>query len=494
MEEKAASIPFWQDLFSVTDAVPPWGLFKVLAENPEIILRTPIPLTFLLAPGDKIEARLCTGLDDKLLIRRSSLKEPITWDTMVQNLKAVFDARGSDGQPFVCTIYGEDWKPRYVLAEIFNLFILYLRYSCGETLSSSYGQEEQREAAALFPPNIACVQAYIPLQSQTRYLAVTLRTPINTLMEVYRTSHVGQGCFPNSKDTLDSIITQHPHGENDLYQPLDSSNADAKSANRITASVLCCLRTQCHLKVLGLVCEFVRDVHGDLYLFAVSRCSKPQVKTFQAVVKPWRPSENQLVRILGAKYKTAPPSKPRKVPSISDANTTPQTASQTPKQSKKNSLTLVVDGEECKEGSQTSSVRQKGPRKSLAINVNVDEDEGQADEGQARCLDSVKSDGSEEVFPFGQDPSEGEALSKLHLNLILVSFAVPFIPQKSKSLISRSVPESLALTNKEALVLSREHKNFMIKVRLRKQSRYLLMLKKQRWTRLASNSQSKPPL
>ena len=67
-DEDVKGIPFWEDLYEVTGAVPPWGLFKVLAENPEIIGRVPIPLTFLLVPGDKIEARLCMGHGASLVL------------------------------------------------------------------------------------------------------------------------------------------------------------------------------------------------------------------------------------------------------------------------------------------------------------------------------------------------------------------------------------------------------------------------------------------
>jgi hypothetical protein len=215
---------------------------------------------------------------------------------MASDLEAVFDARGSDGQPFVCTVFGQDWRPRFVLKESFHLFVQFCRQMCGET-QSSYGPEEQREATLLFPPGICCIQAYVPMETQSRYLAVCLRSPIKTMIEVYRAAHLGRGCFSNTTDTLDAIIAQHAHGENDYYQPLSTDDHDCQLTRQMTGALVHCLRKSCKMKVAGLVCEFVRDVQGDLYLIGASRCSHPQVKSMSAPITPCVPSD--LERILG---------------------------------------------------------------------------------------------------------------------------------------------------------------------------------------------------
>jgi hypothetical protein len=296
MEEDVRGIPFWDDLSAVTGAIPPWGIFKVLAEHPQAITHVPIPLTYLLTPRDQIHARLCTGLDHKLLVRRSTVRDPISFEGMASDLKAVFDARGSDGQPFVCTAYGQDWRPYFVLSESFHIFVQYCRHMCGESLSS-YGPEEQREATMLFPSDICCIQAYIPLESQSRYLAVSLRSTIKTMVEIYRAPHLGRGCFSNTTDTLDAIVVPHSRGQNDYFQPLGPGDNDAKIAARMSGSILSCLRKECNMRTPGLVCEFVRDVQGDLYLVSASRCSHPQVQAMSAPIKPCLVSD--LKRILG---------------------------------------------------------------------------------------------------------------------------------------------------------------------------------------------------
>ena len=432
-------VPFWDDLFAATSAVPPWGLFKVLAENPEIVTRVPIPLTFLLLPGERIEARLCTGLDHKMLIRRSTVRDLISFETMAQNLKACFDARGSDGQPFVCTIYGEDWRPCFVLSETFNLFILYLRHSSGEIISSSYGPEEQREANTIFPLNICCIQAYLPLESQTRFLAVTLRSSIKTLMEVYRAPHVGKGCFSNSKDTLDSIVPQHTRGENDVYQPRDSNDPDAQLAVRMSASVLSNLRKQCKIRIPGIVCEFVRDIQGDLYLVAVSRCSKPHARILNTPIKPWRPSDAHLARITG--HPSMTPFKTRRR-SVSVASPGSHAASpivrvlaeSAPKRSLNVRLSLAVDGEERKE-SQHTAMQTAGPGKfssctaklglNLAINVNPEKKEEKLIGAPARkgvfldLDDPHPSEKNLEMEPGGITKG-GRVLSSIHEALMEV--------------------------------------------------------------------------
>jgi len=443
MEEDVRGIPFWEDLFAVTGAVPPWGMFKLLAEHPEIITRVPVPLTFLMVPGDKIEARLCTGTDQKLLIRRTSHSDPISFETMAHNLKSCFESRGSDGQPFVCTIYGDDWRPRFVLSEAFNLFILYLRHSCGETLSSSYGPEEQREANALFSPNICMIQAYLPLESQTRYLAVTLRSPVSTLLEVYRAQHLGKGCFTNSKDTLDSIVVQHTHGDNDFYQPLDNRvEPDAQLAVQISASVISNLRKQCNIKIQALVCEFVRDIQGDLYLVAVSRCSKPQASGMSSPLQPFRPPDARLQRILGKQPPTSKSALRRStITSIaSGASRTSLPASPQTKQSPllepgkrvpALGLRLNVDEEERKEGLETSkqtagkSLKRGGFPETLSINVFPEKKEAAAEKVLSMTPEGLDIDDPHPVSKnLEQEPGalklHGELLSDRHQALIEV--------------------------------------------------------------------------
>ena len=450
MEEEVRGIPFWQDLMAVTDAVPPWGVFKELAEHPETIIRVPVPLTFLLAPGDKIEARLCTGLDNKILARRSSVRDPITIDMMARNLKSVFDERGSDGQPCVCTAYGEDWRPYFVLSEVFNLFILYLCHQCG-VAATSYGPEEQREANALFPRKIACVQAYIPLESQTRYLGITLQTPVNKMTEVYRAQHLGRGCFSNRNDTLDSIITVHSRGENDFYQPISSKDTIARAASKISASVVCQLRKQCGLKAPGLVLEFVRDVQGDVYLVGVVRCSKPQAPRLRTTIQPWRPSDSHLVHILG-QGPLRPAQKHRQSAnpsSVADPSSAPGTQPSSPsikqapvasssavppianwKKAAPPGLSIVS---EVSEGPETA-LQTAGPQKerkkiSLAVNPETPLDDSPSKEGVSFLKSSpgrrhdpvcasTSSSGSD-LLLLGDDPNDGEALSKLHQRLIL---------------------------------------------------------------------------
>ena len=43
MEIDLKDVPFWDDLFSVTTRVPPWGLFTVLAEHPDIMVKLQVP-------------------------------------------------------------------------------------------------------------------------------------------------------------------------------------------------------------------------------------------------------------------------------------------------------------------------------------------------------------------------------------------------------------------------------------------------------------------
>ena len=444
-------IPFWEDLFAVTGAVPPWGMFKLLAEHPEIITRVPVPLTFLMVPGDKIEARICTGLDHKLHIRRSIHSDFITFETMAQNLKSCFESRGSDGQPFVCTVYGDDWRPHFVLSEVFNLFILYLRHSCGEMLSSSYGPEEQREANALFPRNVCMIQAYLPLESQTRYLAVTLRSPVKTLMEVYRAQHLGKGCFTNSKDTLDSIVVQHTRNDDDFYQPLSSSEPDAQIALQMSASIISNLRKQCNIKLPALVCEYVRDVQGDIYLVAVARCSRPQMGLMSMVLQPFRPSAGRLNRIMGKQplvssrlssrrstaasavsmsslllHATSPKARPSPAPAATGKRVVPQ-------------LALNVEEEERKEGLETS--KQTGGRtfkrggRPESISINVFPDQQETEKKLSLTPDGLDID---DPHPVGknleQEPGplkvHGHVLSDRHQALI----EVPPLPHDHKNL------------------------------------------------------------
>lgn len=382
--DEMRGIPFWDDLFCVTGAVPPWSIFKMLAENPEIKCNVPVPLTFLIDPGTRVEARLCMGLDHKLLIRRSRVSDEITFEVMGQNLKSIFDARGSDGQPFVCTVYGDDWRPSFVLSENFNLLILHLRHSCG-LLSASYGSEEQRQAHSLFPQNIHMVQAYLPLETQTRYLAVTLRSPIKSLLEVYRAPHLGRGCFANPADSLDSIIPQRAYSKKDFYQPLDPDNDTVHHlAIRMSASLIANMRKQCKFRLPGLLCEFVRDIQGDLYLVGALRCTIPQVKVMSETIKPWRPSEKHLMRILGQ-----PSLSPTGHPSL-----TRQSSLSTPRpkqvpakvarfRKEHAELTLVVDGEDREESLSTSMQsagpgKQPGRKPGLNLTINPIDDKSES--------------------------------------------------------------------------------------------------------------------
>jgi len=44
MDPGLKTVPFWEDLCAVTSAVPPWGLFKVLAEHPDIMVNLQVLL------------------------------------------------------------------------------------------------------------------------------------------------------------------------------------------------------------------------------------------------------------------------------------------------------------------------------------------------------------------------------------------------------------------------------------------------------------------
>ena len=375
MEEDVRGIPFWDDLFAVTGAIPPWGIFKVLAEHPQAGTHVPIPLTYLVTPRDQIHARLCTGLDHKLLIRRSTVRDPISFEGMASDLKAVFDARGSDAQPFVCTVYGQDWRPHFVLSESFHIFVQYCRHMCGESLSS-YGPEEQREATMLFPSDICCIQAYIPLESQSRYLAVSLRSTIKTMVEIYRAPHLGKGCFSNTTDTLDAIVAPHVHGQNDYYQPLSPGDNDAKIAERMSGSILSCLRKECNMRTPGLVCEFVRDVQGDLYLVSASRCSHPQVEAMSAPIRPFLVSD--LKRILGKQRVSLNLSVSRRIAAGGSSAPTPapESASSRSANFKANLIILnnapiIMDKDERPEAVETPASSTNTKKKKFALTVHT---------------------------------------------------------------------------------------------------------------------------
>ena len=131
------------------------------------------------------------------------------------------------------------------------------------------------------------------MESQSRYLAVSLRSTIKTMVEIYRAPHLGRGCFSNTTDTLDAIVAPHHRGQNDYYQPLSPGDNDAKITARMSGSILSCLRKDCNMRTPGLVCEFVRDVQGDLYLVSASRCSHPQVQAMSAPIRPCLVSDLQ---------------------------------------------------------------------------------------------------------------------------------------------------------------------------------------------------------
>jgi len=229
------------------------------------------------------------------------------------------------------------------------------------------------------------VQAYLPLETQTRYLAVTLRSPIKSLLEVYRAPHLGRGCFANPADSLDSIIPQRAYSKNDFYQPLDPDNDTVHHlAIRMSASLIANMRKQCKFRLPGLLCEFVRDIQGDLYLVGALRCTIPQVKVMSETIKPWRPSEKHLMRILGQ-----PSLSPTGHPSL-----TRQSSLSTPRpkqvpakvarfRKEHAELTLVVDGEDREESLSTSMQsagpgKQPGRKPGLNLTINPIDDKSES--------------------------------------------------------------------------------------------------------------------
>lgn len=261
-------MPFWEDLYGVTEVVAPWSLFSLMINTPEVPLKLPVPTTFMFVPDEKLVARISTGVDGKLCVRNDSKETPVTFEMMETNLIDTFNARLTDRQPYICTIYSAtDYRPRFVSKANFTLFTLYLRASLGQNISS-YGREEQEQAAELFPPKVACVQAYIPVEMDKRFISVYLKSSIRTLVEVHQVPY-----YPEAK--IKFFVHEPPAGDDEKLSLLKGTDPNLKYIVKRTAGVVMCLRNYHSLRVPGLVCEFVQGIDGNLFLTSVLRVAGP---------------------------------------------------------------------------------------------------------------------------------------------------------------------------------------------------------------------------
>lgn len=273
----AKQMPFWEDLYSVTDVVAPWCLFSKLMVTPEVPLKLPVPTSFMFIPDEKLVARISTGLDGKLCVRNDSKETPVTFEMMETNLIESFTSRVTDRQPYICTIYSAtDFRPRFVSKANFTLFTLYLRASLGQNISS-YGREEQEQAAQLFPPKIACVQAYIPIEMDKRFISVFLKSPIRTLVEVHQVPY-----YPEAK--IKFFVHEPPVGEERKLSLLTKDDPKCSYMTRTTAGIISCLRNYHDAQIPGFVCEFVQGIDGNVYFTSVLRIAKPVVDMFPSEV------------------------------------------------------------------------------------------------------------------------------------------------------------------------------------------------------------------
>jgi hypothetical protein len=271
-------LPFWEDLYKVTKSVPPWGLFSLMAERPEVPLKLPVPTTFILEPNEKLVARICTSLEGKLQIRRDSRETPVTFEMLETNMIAAYNARTSDHQPYICVLYAaDDWTPHFVSKDNFSLLTLHLRASVGQNVSS-YGREEHATATLLFPERIMCVQAYVPLQEDRRYLSVFLYSPVKTLHEVHCRAYYQQARVSTF------LYEARELTEGELNNPLSRTDPLAQQMAKYTAGIISCLRRHRAISLPGFVCEYVHCVDGQLYMTSVHRVSTPHVRYFPANV------------------------------------------------------------------------------------------------------------------------------------------------------------------------------------------------------------------
>ena len=282
-------VPFWDDLYEVTNEVPYWSVFSVLAKDPTALLVLQIPLTFIFLPGDKLTARLCTSKNGRVIIRRHCRETPLTFEMLETNLIECFNARIGDGQPYVCIVYARNSKPRIVTKQHFSLLCLYLRASHGSSVSASYGRDEHALATILFPKDVMCVQAYVPLERPIRYISVFLRSPFATISEVYQ-NDVQYSELRSANDELSTT-------ERDLFFPVNSEEQSISKIRQQTSCVLACIRHYHRVNLTGFVGEFVRDTEGRIYFISVLRVSAPHVCHFSGNLREWHPPHMESVRI-----------------------------------------------------------------------------------------------------------------------------------------------------------------------------------------------------
>ena len=285
----AKGVPFWDDLFSVTEEVPHWSMFALLARDPTSLLLLQIPVTYIFLPGDKLAARLCTSKNGRLIIRRNCRETPVTFEMMESNLIDCFNSRIGDGQPYVCTVYAKNSKPRIVTKQNFSLLCLYLRASHGSSVSATYGRDEQARASGLFPENIMCVQAYVPLEKPTRFISVFLRSPFATLSEVYKNDVQHQDLRTGNDQMLTTL--------RDVYFPLSAEEPTVAKIRQQTSALLACIRQHHNICVTGFVGEFVCDTEGRVYFTAVIRVSAPHLPFFTGILREWHPPHVESIRI-----------------------------------------------------------------------------------------------------------------------------------------------------------------------------------------------------
>jgi hypothetical protein len=325
-DQEHEQLPFWLDLKKVTKRVPPWGLYSLMAERPEVPLKLLIPTTFVLVPNEKVVARICTSLDGKLQIRRESRDTPVTFEMLETNMIGAYNARTSDHQPYICVVYSidDDWTPHFVTKDNFSLLTLHLRASAGQNVSS-YGREEQAAATLLFPERIACVQAYVPLQENKRFLSVFLCSPVKTLHEIH--------CRPYYTKAKVStyLYDARELSAGELNHPLSRDDEVAKKITKLTAGIVSCLRRHRAISLPGFVCEYVQGNDGNVYMATVLRVSSPHVHYFPLEMPALHADKTPRSRFVAATpgAPPAPAAVPASTASGAQASLTAPTQSQT---------------------------------------------------------------------------------------------------------------------------------------------------------------------
>jgi hypothetical protein len=292
-------VPFWDDLFYVTEEVPHWGVFALLAKNPTVPLFLQIPVTYIFLPGDKLTlatsdkltARLCTATNGRVIIRRNCRETPITFEMMESNMIDCSNTTIGPGdvQPYVCTVYARNSRPRIVTKQNFSLLCLFLRASHGLNASASYGRDEHARASGLFPANIMCVQAYVPLERPTRFISVFLKSPFATIADVYKTDIQHQDLRAKDDQMLTTL--------RDVYFPMSSDQPQVAKIRQQTSALLACIRQSYKVYVIGFVGEFVCDTEGRIYFTSILRVSAPNAPHFNGNLREWHPPHAESIRI-----------------------------------------------------------------------------------------------------------------------------------------------------------------------------------------------------